>query len=185
MKSVFIGGIPAVGKTFLANKVSKKFDILHVDTDVWREEMRESPELKKWVDFFWNLDEENYWKETTCEEQWKNLIEQSEAFWSVFKEKIINIKEPAIFEGVNLIPHLMKEIDVHGVYLVSDSVDEIFERNKKDPRWGETEELQKIEAEAFVNCESKKYKEEAEKYNYKVVTDVGDAEREVIRLIKS
>lgn len=184
MKSVFTGGIPAVGKTFLSNKLSQELDIQHIDTDDWREELKDDPKLKEWVDFFWNLDEEKYWEETTCEEHWQNIVNQSEAFWTIFKEKIIVMNEPTIFEGVNLLPHLMREINMKGVYLINNSVDEIFERNKKDPRWGKTVALQKMEAEAFVNCEGKKYAKEAEKYNYKVFTDINEAEKELFSLIR-
>jgi hypothetical protein len=70
----------------------------------------------------------------------------------------------------------MKETNLKGVCLISNSVSEIFERNKKAPRWGSTEDLQLKEAEAFVNCEALHYKKEAEKYEYEVFTSIKEAE---------
>tara|TARA_Y100000310_G_scaffold323497_1_gene383889 strand:+ start:607 stop:1164 length:558 start_codon:yes stop_codon:yes gene_type:complete len=177
MKSVFIGGIPVAGKSSLAKKLERELGILHVDTDLWRKELCKDENLKQWVMFFWNLNEAEYWEKTTCKEQWDNIVEQSEAFWPVFKQKIGDTREPTIFEGVNLLPNLMKETNLQGIYLISDSVEEIFERNKKDPRWGSTEELQRKEADSFVNCEAIMYRKEAEKYGYKVFTDVEKAEK--------
>ncbi len=165
---VFISGIPASGKSYLADRVAKIAGVQHIKIDDWREEIRKSPELEKWVDFFWNQDEKEYWKITSCDQQWENLRKQSEAFWSIFLQKIKEIQgsgKGAIFEGVNILPHLAhRDLDFSGIFLLGESFETILERNKRDPRWGETGELQTLEAEAFWNCERPKYKQEAEKY---------------------
>jgi shikimate kinase len=189
MKHVFISGIPASGKSYLAEKISKNLGILHVDMDDLREEMSKDPELKKWVEFFSSQDEGEYWDKTDCEQQYENLKKQSEAFWPTFQEKIdeiISSGQSAIFEGVNILPHLTsKRPNFPGVYLVSDSIEDIFVRNQIDPRWGKTKELQRREAEAFVNCEAKMYEQEAGKYGYKVFRDPKEAKEEIIKLLKS
>ena len=145
------------------------------------------PTLEKWVMWFENQDEKRYWKSVTCEQHWENLIKQSDAFWPTFFQKIQNIMntgKPAIFEGVNILPHLAaKDLTFSGIYLLGESLDATFERNKKDPRWGRTEELQKKEAEMFFHCESEMYRKEAEKYGYKTFRDIVKAEQEILKLL--
>lgn len=184
MKYAFISGIPASGKSYLAARVAQKVGAQHIEMDALREEMRGSPELKKWVDFFWNKNEAEYWEQTNCNEQWLNLKNQSEAFWPILLRRITEIQTAgklAIFEGVNLLPHLTrKDLNFSGIILLGDSFESIFERNKKAPRWGQTEALQRKEAEAFYNCERPQYKAEAEKYGYPAFSDMEKAEKELL-----
>ncbi len=185
MKYFFITGIPAAGKSFLADKISKKLGILHVKIDDLRKELTNNPRFSDWVNFFYNQDEKKYYQSTSCEKQWENIKNQSEAIWPEIKKKInevIKTGKPAIFEAVNLLPHLIKrDFDFPGIILLGNSIEEIFERNKKAPRWGNTEELQKIEAEAFFNCEGGWYKKEAEKFGFKVFRDSNEAEKEILK----
>jgi len=60
VNSVFITGIPASGKSFIAKKISKKTGVIHVKADSFRRKMRKDPKLKKWVNFYWKLDEKKY-----------------------------------------------------------------------------------------------------------------------------
>ena len=186
MKYIFISGIPASGKSYLAAKVAKAVGALHVEIDDLREEMRSDMELKKWVDFFWDKDEVEYWKNTSCGQHWENLKNQSEAFWSAILKRIRKIQEsesPAIFEGVNILPHLAaKDLQFPGIVLVGDSFEDIFERNKKEPRCGKSEELQRKEAEAFYNCERPRYIAEAEKYGYQAFSDIKEAEKKLLEI---
>lgn len=188
MNYVFISGIPASGKSYLANKIAKITGAQHIKIDDWREEIRKSSELEKWVDFFWNQDEKEYWKTTSCDQQWENLRKQSEAFWPIFLQKIKEIQgsgKDAIFEGVNILPHLAhRDLDFGGIFLLGESFEIILERNKKDPRWGETNELQTLEAEAFWNCERPKYKHEAEKYGFKTFSDPLLAEKALLEILQ-
>lgn len=188
MKYVFMGGVPASGKSFLADKVAKATGAIHISIDDLREGMSKDPQLEPWVNFFWKLDEEQYYNSTPCEEQWNNLIKQSEAFWPAILKKVDNVRksgQPAIFEGVNILPHLAaKDFDFPGIFLLGSSLDEIFERNRKAPRWGNTEVLQKMEAEAFFNCERPKYQKEAERCGYKTFTNSAEAERELLSLLQ-
>ncbi|MEK7143594.1 MAG: hypothetical protein AAB756_02075 [Patescibacteria group bacterium] len=188
VKYVFISGIPASGKSFLAAKVAKETGIEHVCIDDWREEMKGDPKLKKFVDFFWNQDEKEYWRVTNCDEQWENLERQSEAFWPFILKRIKEFQmfeKGAIFEGVNILPHLAHaDLDFKGIILLGESFETILERNKRDPRWGRTEELQIKETEAFYNCERPKYKQEAEKYGFKTFTDPMLAEEELLEILR-
>ncbi len=186
MKYFFISGIPASGKSWLASKMAKELNLLHVDIDNLRGEMTKDEKLKKWVNFFLDQDETEYWENTSCDQDWQNLKNQSEAFWPTIKNKIDSVitdGKPAIFEGVNLLPHLMKEYnEISGIYLLGESFELILKRNMEDPRWGKTEELQRKEAEMFYYYEGKKYKEEAERYGYKTFEDASEVEKEFKQL---
>jgi len=70
------------------------------------------------------------------------------------------------------------------VILLVESEEIILKRLKKDSRWGETLKLQKVEADAFFNCEGKWYKSEAKKYGYKTFRNSADAEKELLKMIR-
>ena len=188
MKYAFISGIPASGKSYLAAKIAKAIGILHVEIDEWQEEMKNDPELKKWVNFFWDQDEAEYWRTTNCDKQWENLKNQSEALWSATLKRIKDIQnsgKPAIFEGVNILPHLAsQDLDFEGIILLGESFEKILERNEQNPLWGQTKELQRMEAEAHYNCERLKYKAEAEKYGFKIFADPKKAEEELLKIMR-
>lgn len=187
MKYAFISGIPASGKSYLATKVAKTTGALHFKVDDWREEFRKDKHAD-WVDFFWNKNEAEYWENTDCEKHWGNITKQSEALWPEIISKIgkvVNFGKPAIFEGVNILPHLAhRNLEFGGIILLGGSFEMILERNKEDPRWGETEKLQKKEAESFYYCERPMYRREAEKYGFKTFTDVEEAEKELLKLLR-
>lgn len=187
MKYVFISGIPASGKSYLAAKVAKTLDIQHFKIDDWREKFSKEKHAD-WVDFFWNKNEEDYWGTTSCEEHWNNTVKQSEALWTEILSRIDNIirtGKPAIFEGVNILAHLAhRDLNFKGIFLLGESFEIILERNKQDPRWGQTEELQRKEAEVFYNCEGPKYKKEAEKYGFKTFIDPSLAEKELFKILR-
>lgn len=184
---VFMGGIPASGKSYLSRKVAEKTGVFHLDTDTLRKEMSSDPQLEYWLNFFWNQNEELYLTETSYEDHWQNLVKQSESFWPTILKRIKGVMESnksAIFEGVNILPHLAKrDLNFPGIYLLGKSFEEILERNKKNPRWGQTEQLQKLEAELFFNCERPRYKEEAEKYGYKIFENSEESEKELLKLL--
>ena len=187
MRYAFIGGIPASGKSHLAEKIAKTTGVLHVAIDNWREEIRGDSKLKPWVNFFRDKNEEEYWKITHCEKHWENLTDQSEAFWPIIKRRIDDVVKSgkdAIFEGVNLLPHLVaNDFRFPAIFLLGESFEKVFARNKRDPRWGQTEILQRKEAEIFFFCERPLYKQEAEKYGFKAFSDQLQAEKELRQLL--
>ena len=187
MIHAFISGIPASGKSYLASRVTKNIGIRHMTIDDWREEFCNDPELKKWVNFFSDKNEVEYWQATNCEKHWENLKKQSKALWPAFLKQIKEIQstgKPTLFEGVNILPHLAKkDLDFQGIFLLGKSWEEIFERNKLEPRWGMSEKLQKKEAEVFYSCEGPMYKKEAEQYGYKTFTNIEEAEQELLKML--
>ena len=187
-KRLFITGIPTAGKSYLAKKLARELNGEWLSTDNLRAELIKNPAYKPWILFYWNQDEYVYYTTTNYDEQWNNLVKQSESLWpgilEIIKERDKNDK-PIIFEGVNILPHLANnDLGCEGIVLIGKSFEEVFERIKKEPRWGKTEELQRLEAKAFFEGERIRYKEEAEKYGYKVFEDVETAYKEAIKFLK-
>lgn len=180
----FIGGTPASGKSYLAKKFvnDSGLDITVISMDDLWKEMIKDPKLKKWVNLFWNMDEKKHWESTNYEKHMKLLVEQAEAFFPSIIKKVDEVKakgEYAIFEGVSLLPHLVKRhFDFPGLFLVSDDEDMLFKRLNENPRWSKNGDLQKLEATYFVQYETRFIREEAAKYGYKVFNDSVDAEEE-------
>src|SRR3989344_967616 len=187
-KKLFITGIPTAGKSYLAEKLASEINGEWFSADDVREELAKDPRYKKWVNFYLDQDEKTYYTTTNYDQQWQNLAKQSEKIWQgILKEisKFENRGKSVIFEGVNILPHLAKrDLKFPGIVLIGKSFEEVFERNKKDPRWGKTEELQKLEAEAFFYGERPHYKEEAEKHCYPVFDYVENAFKEPTNLLK-
>ncbi len=171
MKSIFISGIPTSGKSHLAKKLAEETGAFLLSTDDLREEMHSDPQYTKWVDFYLNQDEETYYTSISPEEQWRNLVDQSEAMWPFILQKILSIhnNSPLICEGVNILPHLAhRDLPFSGVVLIGQNRESVYERVKKEHRWGNTEKLWNFEADSFFNVERPRYKEEADKYGYAV-----------------
>ncbi len=188
MKHFFITGTPNAGKSTLAKRIADKCDMLHIDVDSWREKMWQDESIRPWVDFFKDKDEMEYWSITTPEEDFQNLVNQSEAFWPFILKNINAIVErdaPAVFEAVNILPHLAKrDLPFDGVVLVNTSVDTNLERLKIRPRWGASGELQKIEAVRFAQ-QADLYVKEAEKYGFRVFENDKEAEAYMINVLKN
>ena len=187
--NAFIGGTPAAGKSYVAKKFVKEsgINVLVVSTDDFRVEMAKNPDLEKWVNLFWKLDEQNYWETTSYEKDSQLLMEQSEAFFPTILEKLEGLKkqnENLIIEGVNLLPHLVGKLGLPGFFLISEDYEAIFERLKSDPRWGQTDELQTLEAKFFIEYDARFIKEQAAKYDYKVFDNYIDALAELKRLFQ-
>jgi hypothetical protein len=187
LKYVFISGIPRAGKSYLANRVASRANIFHFSIDVLRDYLLRNPHIEPWVNFFWNKNETEYWANVTPQEHWDNLKKQSEAFWPILLEKIHEFQKieiPAVFEGVNILPHLVhRDLDFSGIVLPGESEQAIFERCKKNPRWGMTEALQREEAKWYFVNEGTKLTEEADRYGYKVFYNIEDAEKELMTLL--
>lgn len=183
----FIGGTSAAGKTYTAKKFVEESDLsIHlVNIDNLRKEFAKDPKLKYWVDILWNKNEEEYWKDITFKKDIENLIGQSEAFWPSILKIIKETKKKykhAIFEAINIQPHLAKSLDFPGFFLINEERETLLERFKKAPRWGKTEELQKTEVEFLLKHDTKFIKKEAKKYGFKVFNNSDDAIEELKKI---
>lgn len=176
---IFITGIPTAGKSYLGKRLAEKVRGICVSMDDMRESLANNESYKKWTNYYLDQDELSYYKTTSPDEQWLSLVRQSEGLWPGLLEKIAhynNEKRPLIFEGVNILPHLAhQDLHIPGIAIIGRSFEEILERNKKEPRWGLTEELQLLEADSFFNIERPRYKAEAEKYGYPVFETADEA----------
>jgi len=185
---LFITGIPASGKTTLAEKLAIELNAIVVNLDDVRDTIKNTEKYEKWISFYFNKDEEKYFNENSPDDRWQDLLDQSEAFFGVFKneiDKYENEKQIVIFECVNLLPHLAhRYLDFPGVVLLGESYETILERNKKDPRWGHTEILQEIEARDFFYEQGSRYKSEAKKYNYPCFNSSDEAFEYCLNLLK-
>lgn len=172
MKRLFISGIPTSGKSYLAKKLAESTQGIVVHLDDFREDTALDEKYKKWTNFFWDKDEEQYLTETSPEQQWSNLVLQSEGLWPAFLSKIESYakeSKPVIFECVNILPHLARQhLSFPGIVLLGSSYEETLKRNRERPRWGNTDKLQELEARTFFFVERPQYKDEAEKYDYPV-----------------
>ena len=188
-KRLFITGIPTAGKTYLAKKLASEVGGVAVILDDFRKILSKDEKYKKWTDFYIDKDEEKYLNETSAEDQWKDLVNQSEGLWPAFLEEIAKYEDEektVIFECVNLLPHLAKnDLDFPGIVLIGSSYEEILKRNIENPRWGKTLTLQELEAKTFFEIERLDYKREAEKYGYITFETADQAFNTAIKLIKS
>jgi hypothetical protein len=188
-KRFFITGIPAAGKSYLAKKLAEHIGGEVFSVDNLREELGTDPQYQKWVNFFLDKDEKEYYTTTSEEEQWKNVVDQSEALWPAIREKILfydSHGKPVIFESVNILPHLAKrDLPFPGAVLTGKSREDIFERIKEDPRWGETEELWNLEADSFFLVERPRYEAEARTYGYRVFETADEAFSALVPLLEN
>ncbi len=178
-KRLCITGIPTAGKSYLAKLLAEKVGGIAIMLDDFREELSADDQYKKWTNFYLDQDEKTYLSTTSPKEQWGNLVAQSEGLWPAFLKEISkfeNESRPIIFECVNMLPHLVKrDLSFDSVVLIGSSLEDTLKRNIKHPRWGDTLELQELEAKTFFNIERPYYKEEALKYGYPVFERADDA----------
>ncbi len=185
MKYAFISGTPTAGKSFLAKKIADKIGAIHVEIDLLREVMAKDPKLKPWVNWYTDQDEEEYLKKTNNNDGWIHLKNQSEAYWPTIEKKVAEIKKTgkkAVFEGYNLLPHLVsKYFDFGGIYLAAPKPAEILRRIKMKKRWGDEDKLHQMEVKFFVECFDCNFRKDAQKYGYKYFTNPIEAEQAILK----
>jgi len=176
----FIGGPPTSGKSHLASTFAKDsgLDILHVKTDSLRNNI-DNPELKKWVDFFRDQDEEKYWSNTSPLKHLENFVKQNTILWpSLLKEfqRLMDTHKHIIFEGVSILPNLARrDLNFDGLYLIPTDIESVYTRLLAHRRWGSTEKLKRIEAEMFFYHETPFFEKAARQYGYPVFADYSEA----------
>ncbi len=187
-KRLFITGIPTGGKSYLAKKLAAEVGGKAVLLDDFRESLVKDSRYEAFVNFYLNQDEKEYLTKTPPEKQWRDLVAQSEGLWPAFLEKIEQYKDetrPVIFECVNILPHLASHYtDFSTVCLIGSSLEETLTRNIKDPRWGNTRELQELEAKHFFEIERPYYKSETERYGYPVFESADTAFQTALKFLR-
>jgi hypothetical protein len=187
-KRLCITGIPTAGKSTLTKRLAEATNGIGVLLDDYREELASDERYAKWVNFYIDQDLETYYTTTSPEDEWKNLVAQSEAIWPAFLERIDSYADeerPVIFECVNLLPHLIKrDLGFPCVVLIGSSYEETLARNTKDPRWGSTEQEIELNSKSFFFVERPRYQEEAEKAGYSVFETLEEAYPEALGYLK-
>jgi len=176
---LWISGIPTAGKTYLAQRLATETGGVHVHLDDERIEFEKDPALGKWVRLYRNKDENVYFRDVSPEKRWQDLVDQSEALWLHLLHKIHTFDahdQPVIFESVNLLPHLAaRDLAFPGIVILGNSKETVQSRLKENPRWGTTEDLQRLEADDFYDNQRKKYFAEAEHYGAKTFNTADEA----------
>lgn len=187
-KRLFITGIPTSGKSYLAKKLAERVGGIAVLLDGVRENLAQDERYRKWTQLYFDRDEYEYLVHTSPDEQWQNLVAQSEGLWTGFLREIEKYKDeekPVIFECVNLLPNITRKyLSFDGIVLLGKSYEQILERNKLNPRWGKTEVLQELESKYFFEVERPHYKEEAEKYRYKTFETADEAFNTALEMLE-
>ncbi len=170
-KRFFITGIPTAGKSWAGNLLANEMGAVHVEIDDIRATLQDDLRYSKWINFYFKLNEREYLKNLSPEQRWDDVVQQSEGLWPALEAKIKSYEDeprPVVFEGVNLMPHLMKKYfpEFDGAVLLGPSFEKTLERNTQSPRWGFTKELQRLEAECFFYDERPRYAKEADAYGY-------------------
>lgn len=187
-KRLFITGIPTSGKSYLAKKLAEAVGGIALSLDDLRENLSQEEAYRSVVNFYLDQDEKTYLTETSPDDQWKHLVFQSEALWPAFLEEIeryVDEEKTVIFECVNMLPHLaFRDLYFPGVVLIGNTPEETLARTKESVRWGDTEELQKLEAKTFFLVERPRYKAEGEKYGYPIFESADEAFDATIDLLR-
>ena len=186
-KRLYITGIPTAGKSYLAQKLAEQVGGIVVKLDDYREVMAKDERFEKWVSLYWNIDEKHYYASTTPEQRWQELVDQSEALFPGFLEKInsyVNETKPVIFECVNLLPHLGQQLGFPGIVIVGNSYEETLQRNIQSPRWGSTLELQELEAKEFFFEQRPNYSSEAKQYTIQIFNNADEAYETALNILK-
>jgi 2-phosphoglycerate kinase len=107
---LIITGIPTAGKSALAIRLAERLGGAVISTDVIRAHIRHDRRYQEWHEFYLRQDEHSYYASTDYDQQWQNLVQQSEGLWPGLLEFINRYKHdprPIVIEGVNLLPHLV------------------------------------------------------------------------------
>jgi dephospho-CoA kinase len=203
---IFITGIPTAGKSYLARKLLNATGGYCLETDNLYEELGRDPRFEEWARFFEDNDEHAYYTENDPKRQWAILSEMHEKLWPGVLERIrayeagdiptksklagflrkpFSQKRLLVFEGINILPHLArKDLDFPGVVLVGKSYEEVLTRNRERPRWGKTEEMIQMGANAFWSVERPRYIAEAQSCGYKIFEDADEAYEEALKMLE-
>lgn len=185
---IFITGIPTAGKSHLGRMLAAATEGVHVSIDKMRDAPSQTAEFYKWTNFYLDQDEYSYYSRNDYDVEWQNLVRQSEGIWPGILAQMHAYDDeprPVIFEGVNILPHLARrDLSMPGIAIVGRSYEDVVERLALEARWGRTQELQAMEADAFWNGERPRYIAEAEKYGYTVYETADEAFGKVMDLFK-
>lgn len=174
-KIILIGGIPCIGKSITAEKLSRKLKTNQISTDTIRALMRTISDKEKYhsLHFFMHEEAEKYLPNTKIDKIIKDYVRESRAVWIgikkiMEKEEYNNIH---IIEGVANLPVLCANSrlgNILPVFLYA-SKPEIIRKNLfKRGLWGDSRELKEYELNYLLKF-NEYIVETAKKYGYPVI----------------
>lgn len=111
---ILIGGMPTAGKSVMAAKLARHFDVPWISTDQIRTIMKSVASPAKYPLLFdtHGMTAEQYFATFSVEEIAQNEFEQANEVWAgitAFIDKNSDWRNGFIVEGVNIIPNLVKQ----------------------------------------------------------------------------
>jgi len=179
---ILIGGAPTVGKSTLAERVAKHFDLPWISTDQIRTIMRKVASRVDHPRLF-NPDgytPEKFLREFSTDEIVRIEFDQAEAVWtgaSAFIKQEWTWTRGFVVEGVNILPHLvardfMNDPQVEAVFLVDENVERIrrviHTRGLAGAANSYSDDVKDKEVE-WVTLFSRRLRADAAKYGYPLV----------------
>jgi hypothetical protein len=113
--------------------------------------------------------------ENNCDEVGKFLLKLKENGY--IKKIGVSIYEPYQLE------FLVKYFDFSGIYLTAPEPEEILRRIKMKKRWGEGDNLHKMEVKFFIECFDNNFKKDAKRHGYKCFSNSIKAEKEILDIL--
>ncbi|MEA2097714.1 MAG: hypothetical protein U9P70_01390 [Patescibacteria group bacterium] len=174
-KIILIGGVPCIGKSTVAEKLSREFNTNLISTDTIRSLLRVSSEEDNYrsLHFFVHQEAGKYLPNTNINGIIKDYIKESEAVWVGIKRIIKKNKynKIGIIEGVANLPILCKKSRIKNtlpIFLYFDREDII--RNNLFDRglWGKSKKLKEYELKYLIEF-NKYIVKTSQKYNYNCI----------------
>lgn len=174
-KTILIGGIPCIGKSITAEKLSRKLKTNQISTDTIRALMRTISDKRKYhsLHFFMHEEAEKYLPNTKTDRIIKDYIQESRAVWIGVK-KIMEKAEYnniRIIEGVANLPVLCKSsrlTNILPIFLCTSKPEMIRKNLFKRGLWGDSRKLKEYEYQYLVEF-NEYIIETAKKYGYPAI----------------
>lgn len=174
-KTILIGGIPCIGKSITAERLSRKLKTNQISTDTIRALMRTISDKRKYhsLHFFMHEEAEKYLPNTKIDKIIKDYIRESWAVWIgikkiMEKEEYNNIR---IIEGVANLPVLCKKSrlkNILPIFLYTSKPEMIRKNLFKRGLWGDSRKLKEYEFQYLAEF-NEYILETAKKYGYPTI----------------
>lgn len=184
-KIILIGGAPAIGKSFIARKLSEELRLPWISTDTVREQMRRVVRKEDYPILF-RHDQATaemaveFLTENTPEEIVKHQNDESAEVWKGIRALIETdyVWKSFIVEGVAVLPHLVADLkipnkNIQPLFLLDEDEERIRETVFTRGLWDDADKYPDSVKEkeiAWVLAFGKFIKAEAEKYGFPCVT---------------
>lgn len=171
-KIILIGGVPCIGKSTVAEKLSKELNTNLISTDTIRSLLRvfSKEDNYRSLHFFVHQEAKKYLPNTNVNGIIKDYIKESKAVWFGVKRIIKGNRynKIGIIEGVANLPILCKRSrmkNILPIFLYFDKENIIKDNLFSRGLWGKSKKLKEYELKYLIEF-NKYIIETAQKYNY-------------------